>query len=88
MVTAAGLTFAAGTLDAAVRAFDTESGKELWVGELPTSARSTPMTYRGADGKQYLVVCAGGHGISTLAPLGDYVVAFALPAAAAEKHEQ
>ncbi len=78
MMTAAGLTFAAGTLDAAVRAFDTDSGKELWVGELPTSARSTPMTYRGPDGRQYLVVCAGGHGIKQLAPLGDYVVAFAL----------
>jgi quinoprotein glucose dehydrogenase len=78
IMTASGLTFAAGTVDAAVRAFDSESGKELWVGELPTSARSTPMTYRGTDGKQYLVVCAGGHGIEKLAPLGDYVVAFAL----------
>jgi quinoprotein glucose dehydrogenase len=78
MMTASGLTFAAGTVDAAVRAFDTDSGKELWVGELPTSARSTPMTYRGTDGRQYVIVCAGGHGIEKLAPLGDYVVAFAL----------
>ena len=78
ITTASGLIFAAGTTDAAVRAFDTETGKELWVGELPTSARSTPMTYRGSDGKQYLVVCAGGHGIKELAPLGDYVVAFTL----------
>lgn len=79
IVTASGLTFVAGTTDAAIRAFDTESGKELWTGELPTSARSTPATYQTSDGKQYLVVCAGGHGIPDLAPLGDYVVAFALP---------
>jgi quinoprotein glucose dehydrogenase len=77
-VTASGLTFVAGTADPAIRAFDTETGKELWIGDLPTSARSTPMTYRGTDGRQYLVVCAGGHGIKGMAPLGDYVVAFAL----------
>jgi quinoprotein glucose dehydrogenase len=78
MMTASGLTFAAGTLDPGVRAFDTETGKQLWVGDLPTSARSTPMTFLGPDGKQYLIVCAGGHGISDVEPLGDYVVAFAL----------
>ena len=78
-MTTSGLTFVAGTPDPAIRAFETETGRELWVGELPTSARSTPMTYQGADGRQYVVVCAGGHGIKQLAPLGDYVVAFALP---------
>jgi quinoprotein glucose dehydrogenase len=80
MMTASGLTFVAGTVDPAIRAFNSETGKELWIGELPTSARSTPMTYRGTDRKQYLVVCAGGHGIKGMAPLGDYVVAFALDA--------
>jgi quinoprotein glucose dehydrogenase len=78
MMTASGLTFVAGTLDAAIRAFDSNTGKELWTGELPTSARSTPMTFMGPDGHQYIVVCAGGHGIAGGAPLGDYVVAFAL----------
>ena len=52
----------------------------MWLrGILPTSARATPMTYRGRDGRQYVVVSAGGHGIDEGAPLGDYVVAFALP---------
>ena len=78
ITTASGLTFVASTPDPAIRAFDTVSGKELWIGELPTSARSTPMTYQGADGRQYLVICAGGHAIKGMAPLGDYVVAFAL----------
>jgi quinoprotein glucose dehydrogenase len=37
------------------------------------------MTFRGPNGKQYVVVSAGGHGIAGMSPLGDYVVAFALP---------
>jgi glucose dehydrogenase len=56
-----------------------EKGTQLWKGDLPTSARSTPMTYRAPNGKQYLVVSAGGHGVEGGAPLGDSVVAFALP---------
>jgi quinoprotein glucose dehydrogenase len=78
IVSAGGLIFAAGTLDAAIRAFDVETGQQLWRGDLPTSARATPMTYQGPDGKQYLVICAGGHGIPNLEPLGDYVIAFSL----------
>ena len=79
IVTAGGLIFIAGTLDPAIRAFDVATGKELWKGALPTSARSTPMTFRGPNGKQYVVVSAGGHGIEGGPPLGDYVVAFTLP---------
>jgi quinoprotein glucose dehydrogenase len=79
IVTAGGLVFMAGTLDPGIRAFDVVTGKELWKGELPTSARSTPMTFLGPNGKQYVVVSAGGHGIPGAAPLGDYLVAFALP---------
>ena len=79
IATAGGLAFMAGSLDNAIYAYDVTTGKVLWKGDLPTSARSTPMTYRGPDGKQYLVISAGGHGIPGLGPLGDYVVAFALP---------
>jgi quinoprotein glucose dehydrogenase len=78
IVTAGGLVFMAGSLDPAIRAFDVATGKELWKGELPTSARSTPMTFLGPNGKQYVVVSAGGHGIPGGPPLGDYVVAFTL----------
>lgn len=80
IVTAGGLVFMAGTLDSAIYAYDVETGKQLWRGELPTSARATPMTYRGKDGRQYLVIAAGGHGIPGMGPLGDYLVAFALGA--------
>jgi quinoprotein glucose dehydrogenase len=78
ITTAGGLTFIAGTIEAAFRAFDSETGAELWKATLPTSARSTPMTFQGPDGKQYVVLCAGGHDAASL-PLGDYVIAFALP---------
>ena len=76
MVTASGLIFTAGTMDPYLRAFDTDSGKELWSVELPASAQSTPMTYEW-KGKQYIVICAGGHG-KMKSKMGDAVVAFAV----------
>jgi quinoprotein glucose dehydrogenase len=77
IVTAGGLVFMAGTVDRAFRALDVATGKELWKADLPTSARSMPMTYRGPDGKQYVVITAGGHGLP-IAPVGDYVIAYTL----------
>jgi hypothetical protein len=79
IVTAGGLVFTAGTLDAAIYAFDVATGRQLWKGTLPTSARSTPMTYLAPNGRQFVIVAAGGHGIPEGLPLGDYLVAFALP---------
>jgi quinoprotein glucose dehydrogenase len=79
IITAGGLAFIAATFDPAIRAFDISTGKELWKGDLPTSARSTPMTFSGPNGKQYLLISAGGHGIDGGPPLGDYLVAFTLP---------
>jgi len=79
IVTAGGLVFTAGTFEAAIYAFDVQTGRQLWAGPLPTSARSTPMTYRGPDGRQYIVIAAGGHGTQIGPPLGDHLVAFALP---------
>jgi quinoprotein glucose dehydrogenase len=79
IVTAGGLVFTAGTLEGAIYAFDVRTGERLWKGTLPTSARSTPMTYRGVDGRQYVVIAAGGHGTPIGPPIGDYLIAFALP---------
>lgn len=76
MVTAAGLVFSASTFDPHLRAFDADTGKEIWAAELPASAQSTPMTYEWR-GKQYVVICAGGHG-KLKTKMGDSVVAFAL----------
>ena len=80
LTTAAGLTFIGATMDSTFRAFDTETGRELWHTAVPASAIATPMTYRArAGGRQYVVVAAGGHGKVNGIKLGDYVVAFALP---------
>jgi quinoprotein glucose dehydrogenase len=76
MATASGLIFTAAALDPHFHAFDSDTGKELWTAELPASAQSTPMTYEW-NGKQYLVICAGGHG-KMKSKMGDSVVAFAL----------
>jgi quinoprotein glucose dehydrogenase len=80
IATAAGLIFIAGTTDPHIRAFDVETGKELWKAQLPASGNATPMTYRaGPNGKQYMVIAAGGHPNITEDPLGDALVAFTLP---------
>jgi quinoprotein glucose dehydrogenase len=77
IVTAGGIAFAAAAMDNYIRAFDAETGKEIWKFELPASAQATPMTY-SSGGKQYLVIAAGGHGkLGT--KQGDYVLAFSLP---------
>jgi quinoprotein glucose dehydrogenase len=80
IVTAGGVVFIGGTTDSFVRGFDVETGKELWKAQLPASANATPMTYRlAANGKQYLVIAAGGHPKVTEEKLGDSLVAFTLP---------
>ena len=77
MATAGGLVFSAATMDNYIRAFDVDSGRELWAFELPAGGQATPMTY-SVNGKQYVVIAAGGHGkLGT--KQGDSVVAFTLP---------
>ena len=80
-VTRTGLVFVGASMDPALRALDIESGRELWKAKLPTTATSVPMTYRlGENGRQYVVVAAGGHfALTGIAPPGDYVMAYALP---------
>jgi quinoprotein glucose dehydrogenase len=80
IVTAGGLIFIAGTFDSFLRAFDVKTGKELWKAQLPARGHATPMTYRlGKNGKQYVVIAAGGHPKITEESLGDALVAFTLP---------
>jgi len=78
IVTAGGVAFYSGALDNYVRAYDVADGRRLWQGRLPAGGQATPMTYTGEDGRQYLVVAAGGHG-STGTKAGDFVRAYALP---------
>ena len=78
MVTAGGVAFYSGALDNYVRAYDVGSGRQLWEDRLPAGGQATPMSYTGADGRQYVVVVAGGHG-STGTKAGDSVRAYAVP---------
>ena len=79
IVTAGGLIFIGAAMDNYLRAFDVETGKELWKGRLPAGGQATPMTYRAGPGnRQFVVIAAGGHGgLGT--KQGDSVVAYALP---------
>jgi quinoprotein glucose dehydrogenase len=81
MVTGSGLVFIAGTLDHRLRAFAEETGEELWSAPLPAGGHALPMTYM-ADGRQYVVIVAGGHD-RLPSGQGDYVLAFTLGGAGA-----
>jgi quinoprotein glucose dehydrogenase len=79
ITTASGLTFIGATTDGYLRAFGTETGEELWRAHLPAAAHATPMTFQlDPEGRQYVVVAAGGHMLLGSKP-GDALVAFALP---------
>ena len=77
LATAGGVVFVGATTDKFVRAFDTQTGKALWRYRTPYTANATPMTFRlRKNGKQFMVIAAGGHGWSEP---GDALLAFALP---------
>jgi len=78
IVTAGGLIFIGATSDARVRAYDIETGRQLWEYVAPTSAQATPMTYE-INGRQYVVFAAGGHSWYYSFGIDDYLLAFALP---------
>lgn len=78
VVTGGGLVFVSGTTDNLVRAFDAQTGEELWRHELPFMGSAAPLVYV-ADGRQYLLVPATGGTLDNPVP-GNSFVAFALPA--------
>jgi quinoprotein glucose dehydrogenase len=81
IVTAGGILFIAATsYDRKLRAFDKLSGELLWASTLPHAGNATPATYE-AEGRQFVVIAAGG-GRASGAPTGGAYVAFALPAKA------
>ena len=76
-ITSAGLIFIAASADRHIRAFDLDTGEELWADEMPTTGNAVPMTYV-SGGRQYVVIAAGGH-FTSPSPPGDYLIAYALP---------
>ncbi|MFS2225157.1 glucose/quinate/shikimate family membrane-bound PQQ-dependent dehydrogenase [Pantoea sp. B65] len=78
LATQGGLVFIAGTQDYYLRAFDASTGKEVWKARLPVGSQGGPMSYVSPkDGKQYILISAGGGRQSP--DRGDYVIAYALP---------
>ncbi len=76
-MTAGGLVFCAGTRDELIRAFDADTGAELWSAKLPVGGYAPPSVYE-VDGRQYVVIAATGGGKMGTEE-GDAYVAFALP---------
>ncbi len=77
IVTAGGLIFIGATTDGYLRAFDIDTGKELWRMRMPAGTQATPMTYT-VNGRQYVVMITGHH-LWFGSPAGDEVIALALP---------
>ncbi|MDE3164513.1 MAG: PQQ-binding-like beta-propeller repeat protein, partial [Acidobacteriota bacterium] len=81
LATAGGLVFIGATDDSRFRAFDSKTGKELWVVKIDAGAHSAPVTFLGKDGRQYVVITATGGGFLGDKSRADTMIAFALPAA-------
>jgi quinoprotein glucose dehydrogenase len=79
LVTASGLVFQGGTQRPVLRVHLADTGERLAMFPLPAGLHAGPISYKlRPDGRQFLVVAAGGH-IGIGSPLGDHVIAFALP---------
>ena len=76
---ASGLTFVGGTDDFRFRAFATATGEKLWEIKLTSSIETTPITYMGSDGRQYVAVVSTGGGFTGSEVTNDEIIAFALP---------
>lgn len=76
VTTAGGLIFIAASKDEYIRAFDKDSGEELWKHKLPAGGYATPSIYE-VDNKQYIVIACGGGKMGTKP--GDYYISFGLP---------
>ncbi len=77
IATAGGLVFIAATNDSRFRAFNAHTGREIWSTILDAAGHATPATYLGADGRQYVVIAAGGGGFFG-SKSADSLIAFAL----------
>jgi glucose dehydrogenase len=79
IVTSGGLVFIGYSNDSRFRAFDKDTGKELWVTKIDGSAHAVPVTYLGRKTrKQYVVIAAGG-GNRYQNIFADALIAFTLP---------
>jgi quinoprotein glucose dehydrogenase len=77
--TRSGLVFAGASQDHAFRAFDARTGKLLFQADLPASSASTPMSYRGRSGRQFVVISSEAPGGARTGPYNGALTAFVLP---------
>ena len=77
VTTASGLIFIAAATDDLLRAIDERTGKVVWSVPLPAGGQATPIVYE-QNGREYVVIFAGGHHFMET-PMGDSVIAYALP---------
>jgi quinoprotein glucose dehydrogenase len=77
IVTQGGVAFLGAAVDNYLRGYDVSTGEVLWRARLPAGGQSAPMTY-SIDGKQYVLIVAGGHGSVGTDP-GDHILAWTLP---------
>lgn len=77
VVTAGGIIFVAAATDGLFKAIDLKTGKILWQDVLPAGGQATPIVYE-QNGRQYVVLMTGGHHFMKT-PIGDQVIAYALP---------
>lgn len=78
LTTKSGVIFIASTPDRRLQAYDIHTGRLLWRGDLPANGNANPMTYVARDGRQYVVIAAGGSG-ALATNEKNILVAFALP---------
>ncbi len=79
IATGGGLVFIGATNDSRFRAFESKTGKMLWETTLEASGHTSPITYMGRDGRQYVALMAAGGGAFLGGGLSNTLVAFALP---------
>jgi quinoprotein glucose dehydrogenase len=79
ITTSSGLTFIGASDDARFRAFETATGRMLWETKLDAAAHATPITYAGADGRQFVAVTSTGGSFLDSPLTSDTITAFALP---------
>ncbi|WP_228114208.1 membrane-bound PQQ-dependent dehydrogenase, glucose/quinate/shikimate family [Stenotrophomonas sp. MYb238] len=86
LLTAGGVVFMAAAVDDNFRAYDLASGKVLWNVRIPAGGQATPMTYLDSQGRQMVLLVAGGHGSIGTRP-GDYVLAYRLENGSGRRNE-
>ena len=79
VITGGGVAFIGTAMDRYFRALDVRTGETLWEDRMPVGATATPISYVAPNGKQYIVISAGGATYAVPKARGDYIIAYALP---------